>query len=273
MQRSLLDCSYTSGGSGANTWKLWEEGWRGLLLDGNNNNPDINLHAHYLFASNIADLFKQYEVPQQPDLVSCDMDSHDFFVLQAVLAGGYQPRVILTEFNTNYPANMTVALGDPEILGIPVADYNFNFVGCPWGVSAGAWKLLADKYGYTIVGRMNTLDLMWVRNDLVDPSWQIPPLDWLLTNHSSAEKQLFALHHPQLQDPAVVDRLVDVKVSSLKVTRGLPLYYLGRLVAPSAWTLTSQAATLQPRLSTDACLKVTQRYIPLTCVSQKPSWN
>jgi hypothetical protein len=40
--------NYTSGGSGANTWNLYDSGWRGLLLDGSRENTEINLHAHYL---------------------------------------------------------------------------------------------------------------------------------------------------------------------------------------------------------------------------------
>jgi hypothetical protein len=64
--------SYSGGGSGANSWKLYDEGWRGLLLDGGNENPSINLHKHFLFASNIAQLFATYNVPRELDLLSCD---------------------------------------------------------------------------------------------------------------------------------------------------------------------------------------------------------
>lgn len=35
----------------------------GLLMDGSNENPAINLHKEYMTSENIADLFKKYNVP------------------------------------------------------------------------------------------------------------------------------------------------------------------------------------------------------------------
>jgi hypothetical protein len=47
-------------GSGPNTCKLWSvHGWTGLLLDGDNENLEINLHAHYLYSTNAASILKQ----------------------------------------------------------------------------------------------------------------------------------------------------------------------------------------------------------------------
>jgi hypothetical protein len=120
--------NYTAGASGANTRNLYDQGWRGLLLDGNNDNPSINLHAHYLFASNIANIFETYKVPKDLDYLSCDMDSHDLFVFEAILQGGYRPRVITTEYNSNYLLGMPIAQLDPEIIyGKLPASYKFSF--------------------------------------------------------------------------------------------------------------------------------------------------
>jgi hypothetical protein len=197
--------SYSSNVSGANTWKLYDEGWRGLLLDGGNENPTINLHRHFLFASNIVQLFEQYKVPKELDYLSCDMDSHDLFVLEAILRAGYRPRVITTEYNSNYPLDLPIAMLDPEMLSKDVSNFDFKFAGCAWGASAAALKIVADEYGYTMVGRVLSLDLIWLRDDLIDPQWHVPAFEWFFRNHS----WMGALHqHPQ-QTRDILERLVD----------------------------------------------------------------
>jgi len=79
-----FDSPTYEGGSGSNTLFLHRAGgFQTLLLDGEFSNASINLHAHFLYANNVAELFHRYGVPQEPDFVSCDMDSHDAFVLRA----------------------------------------------------------------------------------------------------------------------------------------------------------------------------------------------
>ena len=36
------------------------------------------------------------------DLLSEDSDSYDFFMLEAILAAGYRPRVVMVEYNANF---------------------------------------------------------------------------------------------------------------------------------------------------------------------------
>lgn len=100
--------SYTSGGSGANTWNLYDAGWRGLLLDGTRKNADINLHAHFLFANNIGEILNHHNVHKELDFLSCDMDSHDLFVMKGILDAGFRPRVITTEYNSNFPLDLAI---------------------------------------------------------------------------------------------------------------------------------------------------------------------
>ncbi len=177
--------NYTSGGSGANTWNLYDLGWRGLLLDGTRENADINLHAHYLFEQNIATILSKYKVPKEPDLLSCDMDSHDIFVLRGILNAGYRPRVFTTEYNSNYPLEYAIALIDPTVIGEDVSNYDFGFKGCAWGASASALRIIAEKFGYTLIGRVGLLDLVWLRNDLIEENWEVPPFEWFFEDAPS----------------------------------------------------------------------------------------
>ena len=45
--------NYSKEGSGSNSMNLYDNGWRGLLLDSEYENPLINLRAHYIFSDNI----------------------------------------------------------------------------------------------------------------------------------------------------------------------------------------------------------------------------
>eukprot|EP00624_Nannochloropsis_granulata_P005492 evm.model.NODE_39238_length_13635_cov_75.116829.1 len=195
--------SYTSGGSGANTWDLHDKGWRGLLLDAGNENPAINLRKHFLYSDNIASIFKSYLVPKELDYLSCDMDSHDLFVWKAILEAGYRPRVISTEFNSNYPFNLTITEIDPSLTGSNDAMSEFRFKQCAWGASAGALKLIADQYGYVMVGRVGHLDLFWVRKDLLRNSWVIPDFSWFFDN------KLGKLHHQAQTSADIFNYLMD----------------------------------------------------------------
>ena len=102
----------TESGAETNTRVLREQkGWTGLLLDGSNNNPSINLHAHFLTAENIAGLFQQYGVPRDLDLLSIDIDRNDWYIFRSLVAprtpgdlstARYRPRVIVVEYNSDW---------------------------------------------------------------------------------------------------------------------------------------------------------------------------
>ena len=156
-------------GSGPNTCKLWSQhNWTGLLLDGDNENPEINLHAHYLYGNNAADILKLYFVPEELDFLSGDMDSHDYFVMSNILEH-FHPRVVTTEYNINWPKDLFMSQIDPTLVssasGLPM-DYSFKFEGCIWGASASAWKLLMEKNGYVLIGVTPGLDLIWGQTEL-----------------------------------------------------------------------------------------------------------
>ncbi|CAF3130765.1 unnamed protein product [Rotaria sp. Silwood2] len=198
--------NYSTKGSGANTHNLYEKGWRGLLLDGAHENKMINLKKYYLFANNIASIFAENNVPKEPDFISCDMDSHDLWVFRSILQAGYRPRIITTEFNTNYHITDALTLLDPTINcsdSLP-KNFRFQFQGCAWGASAGALRIVAEAHGYTMVGRVSVLDLIWMRNDLLKDCFRIPPFEWFFRN-----VRIGTLHHRLVSSPDVLTQIVD----------------------------------------------------------------
>ena len=93
----------TQDGSQINTRLLRESHrWKGLLLDGSNENEKINLHKEFIRHDNILDLFAKYNVPIDLDLFSEDTDYGDFWIVEKVLTK-YKPKIVVHEINQQKP--------------------------------------------------------------------------------------------------------------------------------------------------------------------------
>jgi len=199
-------CSF----SGPNTCRLWKEhNWTGLLLDGSHENPAINLHAHYLYSNNMVSLLDKYHVPKETDFLSGDMDSHDYFILKAILdSGKYRPRVISTEYNQNYPLSWEISQIDPTINQPDIEPPPYLFQNCTWGASPSAFRyLLEHKYGYKMVAVTPILDLFWIRGDILDElNLDVPSYESLMAGKVPLPC------HPGKSNPFCLKNLVDVKV-------------------------------------------------------------
>ena len=85
-----------------NSRYLRQKGWdvnNSLLMDGGHSKPEINLKKVVFFPHNIVCLFGAFGVKKKFDFLSVDTDNNDFFMLEAILAGGYRPRLIAIEIN------------------------------------------------------------------------------------------------------------------------------------------------------------------------------
>ena len=60
----------SEGGTEVNTRILRDlYGWKGHLLDGNNENPEISLHKEFFTPSNIVSLLEKYRVNKELDVL------------------------------------------------------------------------------------------------------------------------------------------------------------------------------------------------------------
>jgi len=194
--------------SGPNTCKLWKEhGWTGLLLDGKNENPAINLHAHYLYGNNAADILRKYGVPSDLDFLSGDMDSHDYFVMENILES-FHPQVVTTEYNSNWPIDFAITQVDPTLDPSAAELQSFKFRQCVWGASALAMKILLEKHSYSLIGVTPRLDLIWGRQDSLD-CFDVPSFD-----EYEHLMKLGPLHHRPQTDMSFLSILADVSVWS-----------------------------------------------------------
>lgn len=75
------------------------------------------------------------------------------------------------------------------------------------GGSASAFRLIAEKFGYTLIGRVSLLDLVWLRTDLIEDNWDVPPFEWFFR-----DAPLGKLHHFKQTSNEIFDYLVDFNV-------------------------------------------------------------
>lgn len=140
-----------------------------LLLDGNNENPDIKLHKHFLTAQNIVSIFEKYNVSKEADYVSIDIDSCDIWLFMAITKK-FRPRVLTVEYNSNYGIDSYQAMSCQH----DWQDYTWAGDNL-YGASLSAIFLAAQRHGYTMVYATKSLDTFLVRNDLICPG-TAPPL-------------------------------------------------------------------------------------------------
>jgi len=160
-------------GTGSNTAHfLLNKGWKGLLLDGGFSNPAINLHAEFLTSANICDVFAKYQVPDEPEYISIDVDSTDLWLFDA-LASRYRAMVFSVEYNSHFPLKRAITFpNDPDIKGHDDRAY---------GASLKSLSMVAEKHGYSLVTVVPKLDAIFVRNDLLTGSasaWIRPLSYW-----------------------------------------------------------------------------------------------
>lgn len=142
----------------SNSKHLLEKGWDGLLMDGNSDG-NLLIKEEFITAENICDLFNKYSVPKQFDFLSIDIDGNDVWVLESLLNGGYRPRVIINEFNGCIPegVNKVIKYNPEHVWG------NNDY----YGGSFEAFKILLNKFGYTLVHQVATTNMIFIQSVLV----------------------------------------------------------------------------------------------------------
>lgn len=159
------------GGVQTNTRYLIEKNsWNYLYMDGNEGNPQ-NVKKEWIFASNINSLLEKYNVPENVDIISIDVDSNDYWIWQAI-SEKYRPRVYILEYNASVP------LGESKT--IVHDDNHFWDKTNYFGASLDALVKLGKQKGYTLVGCDNEgVNSFFVRNDLINGNFDLQPIEKL----------------------------------------------------------------------------------------------
>jgi hypothetical protein len=155
-----------------NTRKLREEGWKGVLIEGDSesfnnlkNNygthPDVSIIESYISCEpgeSLDDLLSRTDIPSDFDLLSIDVDGNDLWIWKSLKK--YTPKVVVVEYNPHYnPTESLTIKYDPN--------HRFNSDNY-YGATAGAFNKLAEELGYKLIGSTAGLNLFYCKNEISD---------------------------------------------------------------------------------------------------------
>lgn len=148
-----IDIAASNGLTMSNTVRLYSLfNWRGLALEYGVANfaelattykclPQVNLARCKVTPENILSLLQAFDVPKDPDFLSLDIDSFDYFILERILER-YRPRLIVCEINERLPPPLKFTVCFAE--DFP-ADSSF------YGMSLTMAADLAVRNGYKLI--------------------------------------------------------------------------------------------------------------------------
>ena len=150
--RTAVDLGAGDGIKGSNTYALFRAGWRGLGVEADPRRARRLAHAYRGLAgvkarharvtpSNVAELLESSGVGPGFDLLSLDIDSYDYWVLD-VLLERFRPRLVVTEINEKIPPPIRFAVRfDPD----------FRLTHHFFGYSIASLEDLSARRGYALV--------------------------------------------------------------------------------------------------------------------------
>ena len=144
-------------------------GWGGLYIDATPEDmekvrrryagrTDITVRNAFITAENIAGIFAEAGVPEEPDLLSIDIDGNDYWVWKAL--SSYRPRVLVIEYNAAYPPPRRWIM---EYNPVHRWDWTTHF-----GASLSALTDLGNSLGYALLGTdRQGVNAFFLRRDLL----------------------------------------------------------------------------------------------------------
>lgn len=150
--RTAVDIGAGDGVKGSNTYALFRDGWRGVGFEGSNRKvcklaaaykhyPQVSAANCVVTPVNVVPLLRAYNIEREFGVLSLDIDSYDYWVLDAVLAE-FRPRLVVTEINEKIP---------PPIKFVVKYDPDFQMTHHFFGYSIASLAELAARYDYALL--------------------------------------------------------------------------------------------------------------------------
>ncbi len=166
--RFFVEFGIESGREGNCVYLADVAGWQGLFMEADEQlyrllerkyvaRPRVRTLCARVGRENVEELFARAEVPQEPDVLSIDIDGQDYWIWEAI--EGYRPRVVVIEYNSAI---------DPRRRWVQPDDPSRPWEGTEYGgASLGALQRLAERKGYRLVHtELTGLNAFFVRTDL-----------------------------------------------------------------------------------------------------------
>jgi hypothetical protein len=150
--RTAVDIGAGDGVKGSNTYALFSNGWRGVGFEGSNRKvcklaaaykyyPQVSAANCVVTPENVVSLLKAYNIEREFGVLSLDIDSYDYWVLDALLAE-FRPRLVVTEINEKIP---------PPVKFVVKYDPDFQMTHHFFGYSIASLAELAARHNYAIL--------------------------------------------------------------------------------------------------------------------------
>ena len=149
---TAVDLGAGDGVRHSNTHALFAAGWRGLAVEADSrrlyrlartyrNQPNVFVCRCHVTPYNVVPLLEAYEIAPEFDLLSLDIDSYDYWVLDALLAR-FRPRLVVTEINEKIP---------PPIKFVVKYDADFQLRHHFYGYSIQSLAELCARHAYALI--------------------------------------------------------------------------------------------------------------------------
>ncbi len=127
-------------------------GWKGLLMDIAPRNE--NVFQEVITPSNINDVLKKHNCPENIDLISIDIDGNDHHVLRNL---NYDCSVVIIEYNSHYSKNEEVYMEETEI--------GWNGNEKSYSASYKHMRKVGEEKGYFLYKEVAHCNLIFIKNE------------------------------------------------------------------------------------------------------------
>ncbi len=172
--RTAVDVGAGDGIRGSNTYALFLRGWRGVGFEGDErrarrlarayrNLEGVEARQALVTPANVIALLREHAVPEDFGVLSLDIDSYDYWVLDAVLES-FRPRVVVTEINEKIPPPVRFRVGYDPDFSLQHHFFGYSIASLEELCARHDYALLALEYNNAFVaprellGRLNALD-------------------------------------------------------------------------------------------------------------------
>jgi hypothetical protein len=147
-----VDVGAGDGIRGSNTYALFLRGWRGVGFEGDErrarrlarayrNLEGVEARHALVTPGNVVGLLREHSAPEDFGVLSLDIDSYDYWVLDAVLRR-FRPRVVVTEINEKIP---------PPVRFVVRYDPHFRLQHHFFGYSVASLEELCARHSYALL--------------------------------------------------------------------------------------------------------------------------
>ena len=155
--------------------------WNSAEIDGGNWNPmHPRVHQEWFNINNICNILEKLNTPKQFDLLSLDIDSMDYYILEKLLVNGYRFNVAIIEFNPIFGYNEPYVRAYDESYR---KDSTSNY-----GASLRAFEMLLNEAEYTLVHTFDRMEsrkannAIFISNKFISKDTKIIPSNELYSD-------------------------------------------------------------------------------------------